>query len=179
MFLVGWLASRYCWESGLLYPCGSALLWIPVLLSHQRALGSKRVKAHLLLNSPSPEQIPVSSVCVPLAEMKHVSLLDAGALACVVPDWVAGPQQQPYSGERAGAGISGGPSHVFANRVLLNKPPNQHLLGPIFFFHFTYEMSSRVNALFWGFFDGGRKERNNLFFFILCFKFTHTMKALI
>ena len=164
MFLVGWLASWYCWESRLPYPRGSTLLWIPVILSRQRAPGSKRVKAHLLLNSLSPEQMPISSVYVPLAKMKHVALLDAGVLACVAPGWVVGPQQQPYSGEGTGAGISGGPSLVFATRILLNKPPNQHLLGPIFF-HFAYEMSARVSALFWGFFWWGEEEKQPFFSF--------------
>lgn len=64
----------------------------PLSFCHRRAFGSKRVKAHLLLNSLSPEQIPISPVNVPLAKMKHVPLLDAGVLACVAPDWVAGPQ---------------------------------------------------------------------------------------
>lgn len=48
-------------------------------------------------------------------------LLEVGVLASVAPDWTAGSQQWPHSGEGAGAGIFGEPSTVFATTVILNK----------------------------------------------------------
>lgn len=67
------------------------------------------MKIYLLLLSLSPDVIPMSLAHSSLAKMRYLSLLDADVLASVAPAWAAAPQQQPSSGEGAGAGILGGP----------------------------------------------------------------------